>query len=108
MERINDFLKNYPGIEVKEADNAVKARELLKTDPFDMVITEVYIKGVSALELNHLAREKNPDCCVIIITSIDSADIAQKAVKEGAFDFIIRPAQMDKLENLVKLYLSVK
>ncbi|NLI10412.1 MAG: response regulator [Elusimicrobia bacterium] len=107
-ERIRNSLKNLGLAESAFADNAKKAREFLQTSAFDMVICEVSLKGISCLEMSHLARSKNKHCCVIIITSLENSDIAEKAVKEGAFDFIIRPAQMDKLDNLIKLYLAVK
>jgi len=107
-ERINSYLSNIKDIDIKEVSESARVREFLKTESFDIIITEVYVKGISALEINHLAHQKNPDCCVIIITTIDNADIAQKAVKEGAFDFIIRPAQLEKLEKLIKLYINVR
>ncbi len=101
-------LKNLGLQESDIADNAQKAREILSLSEFDVVICEVSIKGISCLEILHKARLKNPNCCVIVITPLDSSDIAEKAVKEGAFDFIIRPAQMDKLDNLLKLYMAVR
>ena len=107
-DRVRASLKNLNLNESAFADNAKKARELLSLSEFDIVICEVSLKGISCLEISHQARLKNKDCCVIVITPLDSSDIAQKAVKEGAFDFIIRPAQMDKLDNLIKLYIAVK
>lgn len=108
IDKINQYLSNFNNLDVKQATDAAKVREFLKNEVFDIVITEVYIKGISALEVNYLAHQKNPQCCVIIITTIDNTDIAQKAVKEGAFDFIIRPAEFEKLEKLLKLYFTVR
>lgn len=108
LEKINEYLSEFKNLEINQVDEANKAREILRQQSFDIVITEVYIKGLSALEVNHLAHQKNPQCCVIIITTIDNTDIAQKAVKEGAFDFIIRPSEFEKLQKLIKLYFAVR
>lgn len=107
-ERVRNSLNNLSLKDAVYADNSKKARELLQSSHYDMVICEVYLKGLSCLEASHQARLKNPDCCVIIMTPLESSDIAEKAVKEGAFDFLIRPAQIDKLDNLIKLYMAVK
>lgn len=107
-QRIRDTLKNLSLSESAFADSAKIARELLQNSVFDIVICEVSIEGISCLEITHLAKVKNKDCCVIVISSLENADIAQRALKEGAFNFIIRPAQMDKLDNVIKLYLAVK
>ncbi len=107
-QRVRNTLKSLSLSESAFADNAKTARELLQNSFFDLVICEVSLKGISCLEITHLAKSKNKDCCVIIISSLENADIAERAVKEGAFDFIIRPAQMDKLDNMIRLYMAVK
>lgn len=105
---VRTSLKNLGLQESAIADNAKKAREVLSLSGYDVVVCEVSMKGISCLEILHKAKLKNPECCVIVITPLDSCDIAERAVKEGAFDFIIRPAQMDKLDNLLKLYMVVR
>jgi len=89
--RVEEILRDFPQFEVTRVDTGAEARQLMKDRVFDAVITDIYVKGVSGLELLHHAREKNKDVCVIIITGVDNADLAAKALKEGAFDFVIKP-----------------
>ena len=108
IDRGNDILKNFPHFEVTNCSDARLARKLLEERPFDVVLTDIYLRGVSGLELSHKAREKNPDACVIIITGLDNIELATKALKEGALDFIMKPPGLERLHNILKLVTLVK
>lgn len=108
IERVDAILANFPQFEVTRLSDAAKARVLLKEKAFDVVITAIYLRGASGLELSFTAREKNKDVCVIILTNLDSADLAAKAVKEGAFDFIIKPPGLERLTNILKILTLVR
>jgi DNA-binding NtrC family response regulator len=106
--RVDEILANFPQFEVTRLEDASKARALLKEKAFDVVITDIYLRGASGLELSFTAREKNKDVCVIIVTGLDNADMAAKAVTEGAFDFIIKPPGIERLTNILKIITLVR
>jgi DNA-binding NtrC family response regulator len=106
--RVDEILAAFPQFEVTRLDDAEKARKLLAEKDFDVVITDVYLRGASALELSYLARERNKDACVIIITGLGNTDMAEKAVKEGAFDFVIKPPGLERLTNILKMVTLVR
>lgn len=106
--RVNEILAGFPQFSVTHCESAEEARKLLDEKPFDIVITDIYVKGVSGLELLYRARQKNKDAGVIIITALASADLAAKALKEGALDFVIKPPDLDRLANILKLVTLVK
>jgi len=107
--RVDSILKNFPQFETTKASKAADARALLeKSGPFDIVITDIYLEGVSGLELAHKARQANKDVCVILITGIDNTDLAAKALKEGAMDFVIKPPGLERLASMLKLVTLVK
>jgi len=108
VDRVQEILANFPGFEVTRAATGADARKLLLEKAFDVVITDIYMNGVSGLELLHHAKEKNGQTCVIFITGVDNADLAAKALKEGAFDFVVKPATLDRLSNILKLITLVK
>lgn len=108
VDRVNDIVKNFPQFEVTNCGDADQARILLADRPFDVVITDIYLRGVSGLELLFKAREKNPDTCVIIITGLDNVELATKALKEGALDFIMKPPGLERLTNILRLVTLVK
>lgn len=106
--RVNEMLAGFPQFSVTHSANAEEARKLLDERPFDIVITDIYVQGVSGLELLYRARQKNQNAGVIIITPLASADLAAKALKEGALDFVINPPDLDRLANILKLITLVK
>jgi len=108
INRVEEILKNFPQFELARANNAKQAKELLETETFDIVITDIYLQGVSGLELLQKARKANKDACVILITGVGNADLAEKALKEGAMDFVIKPPGLERLSNILKLVTLVK
>jgi DNA-binding NtrC family response regulator len=106
--RVNEILAAFPQFEVTSCDDAKKVRALLEEKSFDIIITDIYLRGASGLEFSFKARGKNPDACVIIITGLDNADMAAKAVREGAFDFIIKPPGLERLANILKMVTLVR
>lgn len=108
IDRVQEILRGFPQFEATLAGTGEEARQLLEERVFDAVITDIYTNGVSGLELLHYAKKKNKDVCVIIITGVDNSDLAAKALKEGAFDFVIKPPSLDRLANILKLVTLVR
>ena len=108
IDRVNDILKGFPQFEVTSCDDAKLARALLDERPFDIIITDIYLRGVSGLELLCKARKKNPDAGVILITGLENVELATKALKEGALDFIMKPPGLERLANILRLITLVK
>ncbi len=108
IDRVDEILKAFPQFEVTRLDDAERARKLLDEKPFDIVITDIYLRGASGVEFSFKARKKNSDVCVIIISGLDNADMATKAVKEGAFDFVIKPPGLERLKNILKIITLVR
>ena len=106
--RVNEILAAFPQFEVTHINDAEKARALLEEKPFDIVIADIYLRGASGLEFSFKAREKNKDACVIIITGLDNVDMAAKAVKEGAFDFVMKPPGLDRLASILTMVTLVR
>lgn len=108
IERVDAILAAFPQFEVTRLADAEKARALLDETPFAVVITDIYLRGASGVEFSFKALQKNPDACVILITGLDNADMAAKAVREGAFDFVVRPPGLERLENILKMVTLVR
>ncbi len=108
IDRVQEILKGFPQFVVTHTAMVDEARKLLEETAFDVVVTDIYVRGVSGLELLHYAKEKNKETCVIMITGVDNSDLAAKALKEGAFDFVIKPPALDRLSNILKLVALVK
>ena len=92
--------------DIKTAPNAAKALELLDRLPFDVVLADIRMPGIDGMEF--LERSKNgcPDLTVIMMTSYGSIDLAVQAIKKGAYDFIAKPFELDKLILLMEKALE--
>lgn len=108
VSRVEEMLREFPQFQVTRLDDAEEARALLDEKPFDIVITDIYLRGASGLEFSFKALQKNKDACVILIAGIDSVDMAAKAVKEGAFDFVIKPPGLERIANMLKMVTLVR
>lgn len=106
VSRLEGMFRDFPGLAVSRAGDAEEARLLLADNSYDIVITDIYVRGASGLELSHRALKTNPKCCVIVISGVDNEDLARKAVAEGAYDYVIKPPGLDKVASLLKLYLK--
>jgi len=84
-------LLRISGIDVTAVDSGEKALAILATDRYDLVLTDVNMPVMTGIELLRRIREKDEELPVILMTAYAELNIAVSAVKEGAFDFIIKP-----------------
>jgi two-component system response regulator PilR (NtrC family) len=84
------------------AETAEKAFARLEADPYDVVLTDISMPGLSGLELLGHVRQKFPDTPVIIISGISDQEHAQGLIRLGAFDFLLKPFTLDGVEKSVR------
>ena len=77
--------------------DAAGAFALLATDDFDVVVTDLNMKGMSGLELCERIVANRPDVPVVVITAFGSMDTAVAAIRAGAYDFITKPLEVEAL-----------
>ena len=68
---------------------------------YDVVLTDISMPGLSGVELLGMLRQTQPDTPVIIISGIGDRTHAEGMVKLGAFDFILKPFSLEKVEESV-------
>lgn len=78
-------------------DGAAAALNALKTDDFDVVVTDLNMKGRSGIELCTSIAEAHRDVPVIVLTAFGNYETAVAAIRAGAYDFISKPVQLDVL-----------
>lgn len=108
IDRVGEILKSFPHFEHSVCSDAKEARERLEKEDFDLVLADIYLAGVSGLELSFRARKRNPQTAVVLITSLDNVELASKGLKEGALDFVMKPPGLDRLANILKLFSLVR
>ena len=87
---------------VEEAPDAPAAIEKLRAVRYLVVLTDLKLPGGSGLDVLRAVKEADPDIPVILMTAYGSVEEAVTAMKEGAFDFIQKPVDLDYLKLLVE------
>jgi two-component system nitrogen regulation response regulator NtrX len=85
------------GFTVFEADCGKSAKEFLKNNEVDLMITDVWMEDIDGLQLIDFINESKIDIEVIVISGHATIEIAVNATKKGAIDFIEKPLSFDKL-----------
>ena len=100
------ILLEHAGYEVKTALIATRGEELFKTWGPDAVVTDMVLPDVDGIELVRKLKQLNPESEVIVITGQGNIPRSVEAVKAGAFDFLEKPVDperlLDKLEKAMK------
>jgi len=92
----------------KTAETAEKAFSCLEVEPFEVVLTDISMPGVSGVELLRHIMEKYPQTPVIIISGISDHDHAQSLIKLGAFDCLVKPFRLEVVEESVSRALAYR
>ena len=86
------------------AEDGKQALDLFEDDAFDLVLTDVRMPKLSGLELLRAVKERSPKIPVVMMTAYGTIDNAVEAMKEGAFDYLIKGSgfSADVLVSTVK------
>ena len=96
------------GYQVKTTLSAKNALEMLKEEPFDIVITDIKMPELSGIELLEIIRRDHPEITVIVITGYSTVETAVEAMKLGAFDYLPKPFTSDQVTLVIKKAIERK
>lgn len=74
------------------AENGEKALELLEDETFDLMLLDIKMPGIDGVEVLKRAGQIQPDCKIILLTAHGSLESAIEAVRQGAHDYLLKPA----------------
>ncbi len=93
------FDDNY---DVYAAEDAKQAFNLLESETFDVVLTDLRMAGKSGMTVIDRTLQLNPRPACIMMTAYGNVTTAVEAMKRGAYDFVTKPLNLEKLEILVQ------
>lgn len=96
------------GYAIKTASNGEDALKLTIDETFDLLITDIRMPGMDGIELVRRVREKQPDIGVIFMTGYANLNSAKNAIKQGAFDYIMKPFEIAEIRKAVKDAIRIK
>ncbi|MDI1293014.1 MAG: sigma-54 dependent transcriptional regulator [Methylobacter sp.] len=106
--RILEILLRRLGCEVFSAADGKAALAILRETPMDLLITDLNMPGMGGLELLAALRRDGHTLPVIVVTAYGTVENAVAAMKQGAFDFIIRPLDVEQVEMVIHRALNVQ
>ncbi|MFS0775052.1 response regulator [Neobacillus sp. 3P2-tot-E-2] len=86
---------------IGEAEDGEEALEIFSKHKPQVILTDIKMPFMDGLELLEKVKAENDNTYIIIISGYDEFQYAQKAVKLGAFDFILKPIELDYLEQIL-------
>lgn len=91
---------------VGEANNGVMALEEIEKKKPDILFTDIRMPGYNGLELLELLRKKELDTKVVLISGYAEFEYAQSAIRNGAYDYLLKPIDQDKLQTVLERILG--
>jgi two-component system, NtrC family, nitrogen regulation response regulator NtrX len=88
---------SYEGYKLEEAADGEEALKKFREKPYDVVLCDIKMPKMDGIEFLEKAREANPDVPIIMISGHGTIETAVEAVKKGAYDYISKPPDLNRL-----------
>ncbi len=89
------------GYEVDTFTQSSDAMEQIKNVNYDIIITDLKMKGVDGMQLLTEAKQRSPKTEVIVITGFATMETAKESFHKGVFDFIAKPFKLSEIQEVV-------
>lgn len=98
---VTTFLE-LEGYQVDAVASTHDALELLRTNAYPIVVSDIYLDERTGLDILQAAREADTRCAVILMTGRGTMETVMKATEGGAFDYIAKPFDLDRMLETIK------
>jgi DNA-binding NtrC family response regulator len=96
------------GFAVDAAESAEQGLALFEANTYDVIISDIILPGMDGIELLTKVREQTPDQLFIVTTAYASLDTSVKALRAGAYDYIMKPIIHEEIKQIVRNALRQK
>lgn len=86
--------KNFSPVEASDGEEALR---LFRKDAFSAVLLDINLPDINGFEVLQEMKRSSPDVPVIIVTAVEDIQVAVNAIKQGAYEFIVKPTGIDRL-----------
>jgi len=100
-ESLSSWLKE-DGYEVNAVESGIKALEEIQKNPCDVMLIDMKMPEMDGLQLLERVKKIKPETVMVIITAYPTVDTAVKAMKEGAYDYIVKPFNPEEISLVIK------
>jgi two-component system nitrogen regulation response regulator NtrX len=96
------------GYTVYTAEDGVEGLRIAESNQIDLVLLDVWLPHMGGVEVLEKLRKSRPDTEIVVISGHGNIDLAVKAVKLGAYDFLEKPLSLDRVTTVVKNALAME
>jgi DNA-binding response OmpR family regulator len=97
-----------PGVQVKMMSSAEEAVLEITREPFDLLVIDIRLPGISGLDLTRRIRSRNPNLKIIQISGLDDPQVASEALQAGANAFFHKPISMSEFLKTCGVFLGLR
>lgn len=90
------------GYQIELASGGLEALKMIEKEHFDFILTDIRMPECDGIELARRATEMTPSVGIIFMTGYANLNSAKDAIKEGAYDYIMKPFELQELRQAVK------
>lgn len=87
------------GFDVAPLTSAAEAMQALDREDFDVLVTDLNMRGIGGIELCERVVANRPDLPVLVLTAFGNLESAISAIRAGAYDFMNKPVELDVLSG---------
>jgi DNA-binding NtrC family response regulator len=102
LRRVTQLHIEKLGFNTSAASEAGEALRMLQESPYDVVLTDLQLPGMSGMDLLKRVKTEFPETAVIVITAFGTITTAVEAMKSGAYDYVTKPLQQYRLYQLMR------
>ena len=102
LREVLSIMLKRAGYSVTSATDGEEAIEFIHKEIFDLVITDLRMPKIDGMEVLKAVKSASPETVVLIITAFATADSAVEAMKQGAYDYLTKPFQVDEVQLIIR------
>lgn len=108
LELMKSILEHEGYTNVIAESNPLNVPKILKSQKVDLILLDIYMPQMNGIQLLEKITPEYPNIPVIVITAVDDKDIALEAIKFGAYEFIVKPPDTDRLLLTIRRAIGYK
>lgn len=102
LREVMSIMLKRAGYEVTEASDGEQAIGQVHKEIYDLVITDLRMPKADGMDVLKAVKSSSPDTVVLVVTAFGTADSAVEAMKQGAYDYLTKPFQVDEVQLIIR------
>jgi two-component system response regulator PilR (NtrC family) len=102
LREVMSIMLKRAGYDVTEATDGEQAIGQVNKEIYDLVITDLRMPKADGMDVLKAVKSSSPDTVVLVVTAFGTADSAVEAMKQGAYDYLTKPFQVDEVQLIIR------